>query len=57
MDFSFSPLKPPKVNPPFDLGNEEKGGLRGGGVQALNFRKLFSDIMIDPKVPIDEPSF
>ena len=27
-NFSFSPLKPPKFKPPFDLGNEEKGGLK-----------------------------
>ena len=26
-DFSFSPLNPPKIKPPFDLLNEEKGGL------------------------------
>ena len=27
-DFSLSPLKPPKIKPPFDLGNEEKGGFK-----------------------------
>ena len=30
----ISPHKPPKIKPPFDLGNEEKGGLKW-----YNFRK------------------
>ena len=29
----------------------------GGGVQAPNFRKLYSEITVDPKVPPHEPTF
>ena len=44
-----------KLEHSFEIIDFKIQSLRG--VQALNFRKLFSEITVEPKVPPDKPTF